>query len=215
MIVVGGRQVEGPFRSVSWLENADLRVNIPEDGRRRPEGQEVRALVIHSTKGKKTWKVLPGLGRPGAAVSTFRYWSGNDDQAGAHFVVDRDGTICQGADPVTEVTYHCPSVNNVSVGIEIYQTEAGEFWEGQLNAFADFVSWLSDILSIPKRVHFPYRGPVSGISQARGVYGHRDVTDHRGVGDPGDPPMLWLRDRSGFLLTDLGIPFPNAEQQQP
>ena len=69
------------------------------------------------------------------------------------------------------------------------------------------VGWLCDRFVLPRQVHAPYiRGPVprlrAGGRDYRGAWGHRDVTSHRGQGDPGDFIAQVLID-SGFEHYDV------------
>lgn len=224
MIVWGGKQIHVPgVRTVCWLEHPELRLQLPEDGRRRPEGADIRSVVMHSTKGwpdgshkHVVQRVIPGCGASAGGIATFRFWSHSSAQAGAHFVGDRDGTIYQGADPITEIAYHAGdrAVNEHSIGFEIWQGSDGSFWEGQLDSVADFVVWLTCVLDLPRQIHWPYGElgdpgtfrpgrPTPGIAGMHGVYGHRDVTADRDFGDPGDVPLLHIARRGGFRLAPL------------
>lgn len=232
-LVVGGRREETPFRSLCWLDCPDLRLTLPEDGTVRrgwgtEEGPEIRAVVVHSTKGLPTHKrpieqrVIPGSGPPGAGLKVFAYWRKHgEDRAGAHVTVDPDGTICQGADLLSEAAFHAgdSGVNHVTIGVEVYQGDEGEFYQGQLDAWADFCLWLCQRFGLPLRAQFGYprKGgrPLSDPHLLRGVYGHRDCSPNRGWGDPGDAVFLALRDRAGFFLGDLRDAPPPPTQTTP
>ena len=214
-LILGGREEEVPFRALNWRACPDLRLSTPEDGRLR-RGTEVRSVVWHSTKGwpdsehpEKEQRLFPGSGPPGAGVRTFLYWRNHAERAGAHLTVDPDGTVCQGADLLTEVAFHAGNrdVNEVSIGVEVYQGSSGEFYDGQLDAAADLGLWLHQRLGLPLRAAYGYprRGghPVPGIEGLSGSYGHRDCSENRGWGDPGDMVFERLRDRFGFLLVDF------------
>lgn len=200
---------------MNWLDCPALRLSTPEDGRLRPEGAEVRAIVAHSTKGLPTGKkpveqkLVPGSGPPGAGLRVFAYWRDHADRSGAHATVDHDGTICQGADLLSEIAFHAGSdvVNAVTIGVEIFQGSDGEFYEGQLDAWADFCLWLCQRFGLPLRAQFGYPRtggkPIPDAHRLRGVYGHRDCSANRGWGDPGDLVFLRLRDRCGFFLGDI------------
>lgn len=226
-LIVGGRREETPFPSANWIDRPELRLTLPEDGKIRSgwgteAGPEIRALVAHSTKGWPTGKhpaggnVVPGVGPASAGPRVFEFWRNHDDRAGAHVTI-AGGVVWQGADLLSEMTYHCPGVNAVTVGAEIYQGPEGEFHDGNLDAWADFAAWFCQRFGLPLRAQWPYprRGgrPRAGIVEARGVYGHRDASANRGWGDPGDAPILRLRDRAGFVLCDLlsGEPAPSGE----
>lgn len=215
-LILNGRREETPFRSLSWWDLPDLRLSTPEDGRLRPPGTEIRATVWHSTKGwpdrahpDKAQRAVRGTGPGGSARRTFAFWRDSATHAGAHVTVDGDGTVCQGADLLSEMAFHAGDrrVNEVSVGIEVWQGPDGQFWESQLDGVADFGLWLHQRLGLPLRACFGYPrtggAPVPGISALRGAYGHRDCSEDRGWGDPGDLVFERLRDRAGFALMDF------------
>ncbi len=198
----------------NYIDDPTLRLKMGEDGRRRDTGW-VRSICVHSTKGIPSIVGKPGPGNvpqvflPGLAPvgnndeRVARYWSHDPTPAGAHLVVDHDGSIVQTADLLLEVAYHAGSSNAPSIGLEVYQGAKAEFYEWQLDVVVvliDAITWLMTEVfnsSIQRQYHAPYRAyhPVArltgGAASYVGIYGHRDQTDARGPGDPGD----WLAPR--------------------
>jgi hypothetical protein len=181
----------------NWLNSAVPRLNKNEDCRERFT-RWVRGIVLHTTKGipggsdHRPQKILPGLGpdRKGDYAAA-RYWASSAEQAGAHLVVDFDGSIVCLADLLTEASFHAGEVNEVTIGIEIYQGKEAEMYDGQLDVVVRLVDFLTRRFKIQRQIHSPYKkGPVPRIAQGArdvvGIYGHRDVTTNRGSGDPGD-----------------------------
>jgi hypothetical protein len=106
-------------------------------------------------------------------------------------VVDHDGSAACLADLADEVSYHSGEVNEVSIGIEIYQGSDAELYEGQLESVVALVDYLTRRFHIQRQYQWPYhRRPAariaSGAQDVVGIFGHRDVTTNRGLGDPGD-----------------------------
>jgi hypothetical protein len=183
---------------VDWLGDRTLpRLKVREDCRARYT-RWIRGIVLHTTKGipggtdHRPQVIKPGLGpnRKGD-YATARYWATTAKQSGAHLVVDFDGSVVCLADLLTEASYHAGEVNEVSIGIEIYQGDEAELYAGQLDAVVRLLDFLTRRFKIQRQLQYPYRGgPVpriaAGAQDVVGIYGHRDVTTNRGAGDPGD-----------------------------
>lgn len=217
-LVIGGKQVAVAGLVIrNWFDDPALRLRIGSggDGRRRMRDPRLIAgICLHTTKGipggrdKRPQKILPGLGQNlGKDGATVRYWTTSDVQAGAHLVVDHDGSIVCCADLLTEATYHAGEVNEVTIGIEIYQGNDAEVYEGQLAAVVTLCDALTQLFGIQRQVQARYSGePVpriaAGAVDVRGIYGHRDVTTNRGFGDPGDAVFSALRN-AGYESFDF------------
>lgn len=189
-LVIGGKIVEFPGHNVlSWHDDPRWRLKIGEDGCLRRE-RWVRSIVCHTTMGLPA-RFLPGRG-PSMGCDTAKCWSLDGRNAGAHLVVDMDATIYCLADLQLEAAYHATSVNQVSIGIEMRQGHGhGELYEDQVEACADLVVELCELFNIYPQLHYPYlHGPVprlnAGGRDCVGVFGHRDQTANKGIGDPGD-----------------------------
>lgn len=200
--VIRGKVAEVPGLVVqSWHDVAAYRLRI---GVNHPDGyycgpRTVRGICHHTTKGipggsdLRPQIIKPGVGPHGGSDACARWWSTSPAAAGAAIVGDRDGTLVCLADLVYEVTYHCGSPNNgYSVGWEHYQDQDAGIWEATISSAVKGSIALSDLLDIPRQVHWPYLGhPVArldkpGGADYRGHYGHRDASSRRGAGDPGD-----------------------------
>jgi hypothetical protein len=203
-LIINGQEVLVPGLTITnWMDDSTLR--IPErdmhprpDGRRRDDkpGALVHGVTLHSTKG---WpdhdhpvqqQLLPGCGpSKHHAEATAHYWSTSERVGAAHLIVDHDMSVVCVADLAIEAAYHCSGVNNWTIGIEIYQGSDGEFYDKQLDAAVVLVNFLCEYFAIPKVIPPPYAGqPMQKImdGQWAGVFGHRDASDNRGFGDPGD-----------------------------
>jgi hypothetical protein len=217
-IVVAGQRVEIPgLTSICYLDEPRLRLRKAEDMARRLL-PEVRGIVLHTTKGipggadQRPQVILPGIGSPvDAGVRCARYWSTSKTAAGAHLVVDFDGTVSCCADLLLEAAFHAGPVNQVTIGIEIFQGGNAEMYAGQHEAVLTLVDWATRRFGVQRQVPDRYRGfPLTrlGFTGARGkdyfgVYGHRDVSANRGAGDPGSPIMTLLQ-RAGYEGADVG-----------
>lgn len=198
-IIINDKAVEVQgFPSRSWKDNPALRRGA-EDGRTRRTSW-VRSIIIHTTKGipggrnKAPQTIRPGKGPDqGKEVDVARFWSRSTERSGAHLIIDTDGSIGCIADLATEEMFHAGQthVNTNSVGIEMYQLGDGSLYEATLDACVALCDTICAELGIQRQIQFPYhRRPVqrlaNGGNDCVGVFGHRDITTRRGLGDPGD-----------------------------
>lgn len=187
-IIVDGATVDlDGVSSLSWHDDPVLRLHFPLMGVARRQ-LEVQAVVLHTTRGDRSDIVLDGEAPPEActARATVRAWQRGDRHAGAHLVVDADGVVLCLGDLAREVAYHTVGLNGTSVGVEVVQQPSGAIYRRQVEVVVSLVQLLTEHLHIPRRVAWPYRGARSGMELVRGVFGHRDASNNRGAGDPGD-----------------------------
>lgn len=196
--VIGGKVEAGPpgIDVKSWRDDPVMRVLV-EDSRQR-DTRWVRSLILHATEGDEPQIVRTGAGPAGLAKRVVKSWLSDGRHAGAHLIIDCDGTVWQLADLLTEATFHAQTLNEVSIGIELAQTDRLEIWERQLDVLAQIqaagiLDWLTLRFSIQRQYHHPYLGDsrsvprlAAGGQDCVGVFGHRDQTTRRGRGDPGD-----------------------------
>jgi hypothetical protein len=176
----------------------DPKIRLPrEDGMRRPK-PNVTCITLHTTLGApdKTFKheqtLLPGKG-PSSDVgrALVDLWGTDHRCAGAHIAIDHDSLIYCLADLLVWETYNATSVNPRNVGIEYRQGRGlSELYMSQLEAGVAFVKWCCIYFGIqfmvPKGYHGqPLKRLADGAKDFYGVFGHRDQSDNRGVGDPG------------------------------
>lgn len=210
-LIVGGKEILVPgvnIRNFKDEPSLALRVGRPDgnnDGKMRTA--PVSLIVLHTTKGipggsdKREQVIKPGLGPDTKALDrTITYWSTDPTPSGAHMGVDHNGSVACFADLQTVCAYHAgqSEVNNRSIGIEIYQGSNAEIYEGQLDVVRKIVDALTQIFGIQRQIPLDYRNkPIPRLSELGGrdlfgVVGHRDVSDQRGKGDPGDAVMAVL-----------------------
>jgi len=206
VIVNGQAELVPGLVVVNFRDDPSLRLRIPGDGTRRQTAW-IRAVCLHTTRGAWPQPILDGIGRAGdAAEANVRYWSRSGSSAGAHLVVDLDGTVVCTADLALEATYHATSVNDVSIGIEIVQRSDGALFAGQLDRVVRLVDWITARFGIARQIPAAWHGPVrrleAGGRDVVGVYGHRDQTVQKGRGDPGDAVFEKLA-AAGYERFDL------------
>ncbi len=208
-LIIGGKEVDVPGVAIrNFKDDPKLALRVgrsdgPNDGRTRT--LPVTLVVLHTTKGipggtdKREQVILPGLGPDTKAEDrTATYWSTDPTQSGAHIVVDHDGSVACLADLQTVCAFHAgqSDVNNRSVGIEIFQGGNAEMYAEQLDIVRKVVDALTSAFGIQRQIPDYYRRntPIPRLQKMGGrdlygVVGHRDVSDQRGKGDPGDSIM--------------------------
>lgn len=204
-LIIRGSEVAVPGLDIrSWHDDPKLKLD-GEDYRARPDTW-VRAIIIHTTQGipggsdRRPQDIRPGLGpNTGRDERMAQMWSTDDRRAGAHIAADHDASICCFADLQEHMPFHAGNVNAVTIGVEMYQDTKGTLYQGQLEAVVTLVDFLTKTFSIQRQLHHPYgrqalkRGLKRGLDMV-GVFGHRDVSNNRGEGDPGNPIMQMLID---------------------
>jgi len=213
-VIVNGVAEEIPeLRTLSAFDDPAFHLGR-EDWRTR-RTTWVRSIFLHTTKGIPGGKdhraqvIIPGTGpSAGNAERVGRYWTSDPSSAGAHLVADHDAHIVCFADLAKDCTYHATSVNDVSIGIEIYQGNQAELYADQLAAVVRLVDWLTWRFGVQRQFHRPYteghcvKRLNDGGTDCIGVFGHRDQTNGRGPGDPGDH-IFELLEAAGYEPFDF------------
>ena len=214
-VIIRGTEIEVPGLNIrSWHDDPKLKLD-GEDYRKRPDTW-VRGIILHTTRGipggsdHRPQDIRPGLGPDtGRDERMAQMWSADDRKAGAHLVVDHDASMTCLADLQLDMPFHAGNVNAVTIGIEIFQGGDAELYQGQLDAVVTLVDFLTKTFSIQRQLQRPYRnralsrGLKRGIDMV-GVFGHRDVSNNRGEGDPGNPIMSLLVG-AGYEAFDLSV----------
>lgn len=185
--------------TANWKQDPRLCLDMSH-GEPRPSVVWIHAIVLHTTKGipggkdHREQQLLPGLGPDQRNCEQLvDCWANDNSCASAHLFVDFNGTAACLADLSSRITYHAAQhdVNRASIGIEIYQGVNAELYEGQLDCVVRLVDYLTRRFGVQRQFQRIYhKRPVKRITEGGrnvvGIYGHRDVTDNRGQGDPGD-----------------------------
>lgn len=205
MLIIGGNMVPTPgYSALTWKDDPSFRIDMPEDGAPRGD-QRVNCGVIHTTEGKKA-EYRPGVKGPHRGAQQYiQSWRNSPREAAAHILIGWDGVVYQIADLQTEMAYHTPGVNRVSIGIEIVQIDR-IIYLGQLHTLALLCSQLAEVFGIQPQINLPYRGhAVPRIAQGKfyGFFSHRDADNGRGYGDCNDEPLQYLVDNAGFEAFDV------------
>ena len=207
--VFGGHTYPAPGHdTLSWIDDPRL-PHIGAD--RRDDGsprrrEEVRAIVLHTTKGRRG-EIRSTPPPPSEAAERYaRYQGRTEREVSWHFTVDVDGTVVQSADPDLWECWHAGTNNDGTVGIELVQLDDHALYSVQLDALTWLIATLCDRYGIPRTFPVgadgrPWVGIIPELMKApegdagrswRGVYGHRNCSRRRGAGDPTDHPFVAL-----------------------
>jgi len=207
LIINGKRYGVTGYAGISFLESPSVKLMSRSDWRPRPPDKWIRGIVVHTRMGLPVY-VRAGRG-PNLGWDTVlaKRFSADDRQASCHIAIDADGSYACLADLRTVATYHAGHVNEITVGIEMYQGNDGSVFMSTLESCVAIVDVLTRVLGIQRQ--YPLEkghcqrlaSPTPGASiQTKlaykkgggrgldfvGVYGHRNVTNNRGLGDPGN-----------------------------
>jgi N-acetyl-anhydromuramyl-L-alanine amidase AmpD len=191
LVIAGARVPVTGVEVVTWLD--DPKVPRAMDGKSR-RADAVKAIVIHTVHGKVGPLADHGSAPSDRAERYARYQSSTSRDVSWHLTIDTDGTVVQSADVATWTCWHATSVNPWTVGIELVQESDGTIYRPQLDVLVWVCEVLCDHFGIPHRVPARNGVPTVGVVERLtgkhgswgGVFGHRNQTTNRGVGDPGD-----------------------------
>jgi hypothetical protein len=208
VLIIDGKRYAVPGSvGANFLDNPRVGLSSRKDWRPRPRDKWIRGIVLHTRLGKRV-VLREGRGRNvGWDELLADRFSGDDRQASAHIAIDADGSYGCLADLRQVVSYHAEHVNEITVGIEMFQAADGSVWESTLDAAVMICDVLTRYFGIQRQ--FPmetslcrrFAVPSAGVHErtklaymeggARGqdfvgIYGHRNVTRNRGPGDPDD-----------------------------
>lgn len=197
-LIIKGRGIEVPgLKIINFLDEPILKLRPGNDVRRRLSQHWVRNIILHTTKGEWPQTIRTNLG-PFMSIGkkVAKYWTTSPENAAAHLVVDWDGTVTCHADLDCDATMHAGACNEFSIGIEIFQGSRPEniLYEGQLEKVVLLIDALTLLFGIQRQIPPPdsYRIiPRCGDEGEKGrmvvgCFGHRNCTQLRGRGDPGD-----------------------------
>jgi hypothetical protein len=193
-LIVAGASISAGVPSRSFLTDPALRMTRPWNMRPRRTGERVTAIVIHAPVLSRAPKnPSPRIHERDPSVDEYAAIGVIADMkrggrfAGIHLAIEADGSALCCADLRDEATYHVSGMNGCTVGILVARQRDGALFRAQIDAVPRVVAAVSDALSIPRRVAFPYLGKArQGIVSESGVWGFRDGAAEAQTWDPGD-----------------------------
>jgi len=188
-LIIDGRVELIPETVLNYKDHPELKLKAGEDMRAR-HTRWIRSIVLHNTKNISTF-VAPGAGpstKLGERIA--KLWATDGRNAGAHLSVDWDGTICCHCDLLQDAAYHAGSLNEVSIGIEIYEDSKGMVYADQLDVVVRLVQWLCQRFGIQMQMPLAMDNSEiprikTGGSDCVGVFGHVHQWEAGKKHDPG------------------------------
>lgn len=212
-MVVGGRRVPVPGDIVlTWLDGPCA----PPVTDRTPRNHPPRNVTLHTNHGTPRDPVV-AVGATTTNLCTLaQYQTHTERDVSWDFTVSRLGVVAQQNDPLVAYTWQATTVNGYSLGIETEQGAAGQVYVESIRALVRLVDALTRTLGIQRQVPairvggklVPDRRVLARFGAGQngatwwGVLGHRNVTDDRGPGDPGDPIVQAFLD-AGYEGLDI------------
>lgn len=190
-LLIAGRTVQVPGLRILNAADEPWITLDPGDYRMR-KTTWVRQVMLHTTKGDWPQYVRAGAGPGGKGRVVADFWHRDPTHSAAHIVIDNNGTVYCLANLAYACAYHATVSNDWSVGIELYQESDGGIYEAVYDAAVKLIPALCDAMSIPFQVvadtynGHPLTRMLNGGMDVVGIVGHRDNTENRGRGDPGD-----------------------------
>lgn len=224
-LVVRGQIVRVPkVPFLSYLTDPSVKLTTSGAGRdATPREHGPPTLIVqHTTTGKGPQEIIDGRGPVGDfAERNAVYWHSSDEYAGAHVVVDMDGSGICTADLALLSAMGSGKNNDRAVQIETVAQKVTlpdgkvvhRLYRKQIAATVTITRAICQAFGIPLQVQLVYRGKAIGAlakerGPERGVIGHRDCSNGRGRNDPGDAIMQALVDGAdggtAFLAVDFG-----------
>jgi hypothetical protein len=205
-LIINGKTVQVPgLEIVNYYDHPELKLRAGEDMRER-HTRWIRSVCWHNTKN------IPTALKPGCGPNTdlehriTRWWSKDGTHAGAHLCVDWDQTIGCMADLLQDATYHASSLNEVSIGGELYEDSKGVIYQAQISAAVRATIWMCQRFGIQRQIPAPGHNDVidrvrEGGEDCVGVFGHC----HQYSGKPNDPGVHIFQalEKAGFRVFDF------------
>jgi hypothetical protein len=190
-LLVNGNEIAVPGLSILNPNDAAWCKLSGKNRRPRPTPW-VRQIILHTTGGNWPQTLLPGAGQGGGARRIVDIWNSDTRPAGSHIIIDNDGTVVCTCDLAADAAFHATHSNAWSIGIEMHQESNHGIHDAVYGAAVKLVPALCRIFGVQFQIpkvpysNQPLRRMADGGEHCVGVFGHRDNTDSRGRGCPGD-----------------------------
>lgn len=207
MLVINGKKVEVPgLESACYLDNPKYGFTNKSDYGFR-DGKEVKSVCVHTRMGIRNQPLIHDKkGRNWDRIGVSN--ANRDDRVASwHISIDSDGSFVCHLDLNLHKAYHAGQCNDHSIGIEMYQDVNGTITYETIESCVKILDVITSEFGIqrqfPVEDHILTRfardthgktksqraaymaGGRSGVDYY-GIFGHRNATKNRGVGDPGN-----------------------------
>lgn len=192
---------------INYVEVPEIGIKMGEDMRMRTT-RWVRNIVLHNTKNRKTI-IAKGKGPETKLEKRIaRWWSIDGNNAGAHLCVDWDGTIGCHCDLLKHAAYHAGRINDVSIGIELFEDSTGKVYEYQLEVAVKLINFLTQVFQIQRQIPSSASNRVipraaSGGKDLVGIIGHCHV--YRGKPDDPGVHIFEYLENAGYEILNFWV----------
>ncbi len=226
MLVIFGKEYDVPgVEGTNFLRDPKVAFTDKDDWNPRKTSW-VRSVCLHTRMGlpaKIVESTVGGTPKDWSTVVAARH-SRDDRKASWHISIDADGSYACHLDLGYVAANHAGQVNDVSIGIEMYQGANGVMYQQTFDTCVKILDVICEVLRIPRMcIHssckgimvdfaYPQYRPfnrsrklahMSGGKEGQefaGVFGHRHATRNRGQGDPGDHIFDMLQGTKGWSV---------------
>lgn len=181
-----------------------------------PRNKPIRSIILHTHEGLKS-SLIQGLG-PDTVIDKrlAMYQTNTEREVSWDYTVDTDGSVLCQNDPAIDYSWQAGSINPVSLGIELVQSNINgtrSLYSEQLQKAVLLIDFLTAVLGIQRQIPWdkqrdkPVLTQIPRIQNSKnyyGILGHVQLTKDRGPGDPGEHIFYALRD-AGYELFDISL----------
>ena len=213
-IIINSKKYEIPnIKTLSWLDG-DPKIKYVTDKTKREK--RIRGIVCHTHEGLRG-KLLPGTG-PNTTLDErlVMYQTNTDRYVSWDYTIDQNGDITCQNDPVIDYTWQGNMTNGYTLGFEMVQKinpdKTGDLFEKEVESTVQLIDFLTLALGIQRQIPWdsvknkPASKVITRMETGKdvvGIYGHRNITEKRGEGDPGDAIFYALKN-AGYECFDYG-----------
>lgn len=205
-LIIDGKRYDIPgIQSACFLDNPKFGFTDKRDYSLRTGAP--KSICLHTRMGVHPQKIVDSIPNRRWDELGVKRASSDDRNASWHISVDADGSFVCHLDCYRIAAHQASQLNQLSIGIEMYQTLEGEITKATLATTVKIVNLLTEVLSIKRQYPITDKIDVRFASNSgswhktrklaympkgesgtnwNGVFGHRNLTRNRGKGDPGD-----------------------------
>lgn len=220
-LVINGNKVLVPgVESHCFLDDPTLAFTNKQDYTTRSLGVVPHIMTIHTRLGITKQTIVPGKGPLMNGKFSWddyaaRVMSEDEHASSWHISVGQDGSFTCHLDLATIRAYHAEQINDISVGMEIFQDAEGKIYQASLDTAVKIIDVITREFGIqrmiPKedKISIRFARDTPGVKHSQqlayipgglkganywGVMGHRNSTRNRAAGDPGYVIFQMLKD---------------------
>lgn len=220
LVINGNKVTVDGVESYCYLDDPKLGFTDKKDYTTRTSGTVPHIMTIHTRLGITNQTIVPGKGPLLKGKFSWddyaaRVMSEDDRTSSWHISVGQDGSFTCHLDLATIRAYHAEQINDISIGMEIFQDAEGKIYQASLDTAVKIIDVVTREFGIQrmipkeKKISIRFARSTPGLKKSQklaylaggrvgvdywGVMGHRNSTRNRAPGDPGDTIFKMLKD---------------------